>query len=390
MSISTRGSKNLEYYKEVIININIKDYDLYLKVDEQLAPGLILKNYNELCSTLDLPIVGGKQKELQMKNLERFCKYEKQGHKFVITEVYDSPYEKEDKRVNGNNSVFVTYIETLLLNQFIRNDGCKLTFTKRQLWEMLGMVNANYTKYFEKKKLAAELQVYEPRLRQWHIDRFYSRSRKKLNDIVKSALNSLKRRKLIDYRDDVIVACKGKKQFEVTRPWQLEKILEIERETLDELVGATKKIIRDGKEVTVPTDMRDILFNSDKKVNLKKYLDLRNKKLQATLGFDFIYKRYRIVCNRKYLERGLAENEQMLRQALNLKVVDSVNELAQKDFDKNRADLKSGKIHFIYPNYYMDIQKLLSAKLLNIDEKMINEFFETMQLDAELEELFSA
>ena len=324
-----------------------------------------------------------------MKNLERFCKYERQGHKFVITEVYDSPYEKEDKRVNGNNSIYVTYIESLLLNYFIRNDGNKFNFTKRQLWEMLGMVNENYAKYFDKKQLEADLYEYEPRVRPWHIDRFYSRSRKKLNDIVKSALQSLKRRKLIDYRDDVIVACKGQKQFEVTRPWQLEKILEIERETLDELVGATKKVVRNGKEITVPTDMRDVLFSSDKKVNLKKYLNLRNKKLQATLEFDFIYKRYSIVCNRKYLERGLAENEQMLKQALNLKVIDSVNELAQKDFDKNRADLKSGKTHFIFPNYYMEIQKLLSTKLLNIDEPMINEFIKSIKVDAEIEELFA-
>ena len=51
-------------------------------------------------------------------------------------------------------------------------------------------------------------------------------------------------------------------------------------------------------------------------------------------------------------------------------------------------------IKTIYPNYYVDIQKLIITKILNIDEKLVEEFITTLQIENELEEelngLFSA
>lgn len=359
--------------KEQTISTNLYDKDLYFKVNNELTEGLVLKNYKELCKTLELPIVGGKSKQLQIKNLERFCKLEQDGHKYIVTEIFDSPYEKEDKRVNGNHAIFVTYIESILLNYFINQGKIRCNFTKRELWETLGMVSENYSTNYEKKSFLYSIQSVDDRVRQWHIDRFYARSRKKLNDITKTALNSLKNRKLIEW-SEVIVARKDGNYFEVTKSWQIEKILECEREALLEL-GCR--------------NIKEVIFNSNKNVNMKSYIDLRNKKLQKTLEFDFIFRRYSVICNRKYLEQGLQENEQELKNFLNNKIIDSVNNQAQKEFDKNRADLKSGKTHFIFPNYYVDIQKLLATKLLNINEQLIEEFIDTIQLDAELEELFA-
>lgn len=327
-----------------------------------------------------------------MKNLERFFKYEKYGHRFVITEVYDSPYEKDDKRVKGNNRVYVTYIESILLNYFIQHNGNKFSFTKRQLWEILGIVNENYFKFsYKMEELITILHKYDSRLQPWQIERFYSRSESQLIGIVKSALNSLQKRVLINYKDDVFWACQNQKiSFEITEPWQISKILEFERETIDELVGDTKKVIKEGKEIIVPTDKRDVFYNRDKNINREVFFDLVNKKIKDSLGFDFVYKKYSIICNRNYLAKGLAENEQMLKRELNSKVILKVNELAQKDFDQNKENIKSGKTYFKYPNYYVNIQKFLSEKLLDIDitafEEPSNDLVKT---DMTFDELFS-
>lgn len=350
-----------------------------LAINDKFYEGLVIKNYNELCNMLGLDNTRGNTKKANLKNIQRFCEFDKVGQKFVIKKIFDSPREKADKRINGNNSIYVTLIETILLDYFIRKNQRTLNFTKKELWEELGMVSPNYATNMSRKSFLAELQEIDNRTRQWHIDKAYSNSRKRLNDITRSALKSLKGRKLIDYRDDVIVACVNKNYFEITKDWQIEKILQCEKEALNEL-GCK--------------NLKEVTFNSNRNITMKTYMNVRNKKLKETLGFDFIFRRYSIICNRNYLEQGLQENIVELKKALNSKIIESLELQAQKDFERNRSDLKVGNTHFIYPNYYLDIQKLIITKILNINEKLVDEFITTLQieseLDEELENLFSA
>lgn len=78
---------------------------------EKLTEGMVLKNYKELCEVLGEKIKGGKSKTLQLKELERFIKYRKEGNKFIIEEVFETPKEKIDNRgksegSRGNNTVY--------------------------------------------------------------------------------------------------------------------------------------------------------------------------------------------------------------------------------------------------------------------------------------------
>ena len=57
----------------------------------RLQKGMIIKNYKELCGLLDLRVTSGGAKENQLKELEMYCNYSKQGHKFIINEVYNNP-----------------------------------------------------------------------------------------------------------------------------------------------------------------------------------------------------------------------------------------------------------------------------------------------------------
>ena len=73
------------------------------------------KNYKELCGILEEPIKGGKSKQLQMKDFERYFEFHKEGNKIVIDNIFSEEKEKidmrksdfiseTDKRHNGNNS----------------------------------------------------------------------------------------------------------------------------------------------------------------------------------------------------------------------------------------------------------------------------------------------
>ena len=60
------------------------------------------------------------------------------------------PISKQDKRRLGNNSVYVKYIELILLQYLSKQEGYTKTFTKRNWWELLGMVNRKYNKISKK------------------------------------------------------------------------------------------------------------------------------------------------------------------------------------------------------------------------------------------------
>lgn len=60
----------------------------------KLKPNQIFKNYKELCNFLNEPVKTGKSKQLQLKEWERYFSYKKDGIKFIIIEVCDSPQEK--------------------------------------------------------------------------------------------------------------------------------------------------------------------------------------------------------------------------------------------------------------------------------------------------------
>lgn len=318
----------------------------------------------------------GNTKKANLKNLERFCEWKKEGQKFVITNVFDNPKKRLDKRSDGNNMIYVKLIETILLDYFIQQDQCSLDFTKKQLWEALGMINQQFLKNDGNPSFVTELQEIDDRVRQWHIDKAYDSSRKKLNDITKAALKSLQRRKLIEYRDNVLVAHEGKEYFEVTRNYQIERVLQCEKEALNDL-GCK--------------NLREVIYNSNPDISLEKYYEIRNCKLKERIGFDFVFRRYSIVCNRKFLDQGIEENiVELNKKLLNGKIIDSLDKQALKDYARNREAFQKGETKFRYPDYYVNIQRLIFKQILNIDDQSVDEFATTLDIEAEIDAVFPA
>jgi len=84
---------------------------------------MTVKNYKMLCELLEQEVKNGKSKKLQLEDWKRYFDWEKSGQKFIITDVYDTPLTKEDKRKLGNNSIYVKYIEVILLQYLSKQQG---------------------------------------------------------------------------------------------------------------------------------------------------------------------------------------------------------------------------------------------------------------------------
>lgn len=80
-----------------------------------IQAGEIYKNYKELCSILGEQQKTSNSKNAQLKEWERYFSYSRDGHKFIINEIYNSPQPKQDARSQGNNrkyeSISITHPE---------------------------------------------------------------------------------------------------------------------------------------------------------------------------------------------------------------------------------------------------------------------------------------
>ena len=64
----------------------------------------VIKNYKELCALLGIEPCAGNSKKSQLKELERYINYHKEGNKFIVDEIYTNVKEKEDlRKYNGGD-----------------------------------------------------------------------------------------------------------------------------------------------------------------------------------------------------------------------------------------------------------------------------------------------
>lgn len=161
----------------------------------------------------------------------RFFNFEKVGHgKYIILEVYDVPLPPEDKRKIGNHSVYVIYIELLLMHHLSKQGVSHVeTFMRKDLWRMLGMINEKYGKLSNE-----DMYQINPMFTKFEVKNFYLRSNQKLEKILSSALNNLKNRFLIEWELlTVIHTSIGKKEWIVASDEDKKEILIAKREILE-------------------------------------------------------------------------------------------------------------------------------------------------------------
>ena len=110
----------------------------------KLEVGQIFKNYKAVCEWLEIKPTTGTAKIAQIKEFERYCKYHKEGQKFIIDEVYTEPLDKVDNRGKDGNSKYYNDIEITLLYLLQQQKHKILTISNGKALEIMNMINKNF------------------------------------------------------------------------------------------------------------------------------------------------------------------------------------------------------------------------------------------------------
>lgn len=357
----------------------------------KLTIGMTVKNYKVLCELLGEPVLFGNSRKAQLNTFKCYFDWEKSGQKFIITDIYDTPLTKEDKRRLGNNSIYVQCIEVILLQYLSKQEGYTRTFTKRNWWEMLGIVNHKYGRTSEK-----QLKDLDYTVTAWEVRHFYQRCNKKLEQILFSALNSLKNRKLITYEIQTVIVQtdkRGNQEYFEADDCQKKQILEIERHVLHNIMGYEK--------------MFQVFINFQQVEFYQKVNDL----LYEKYGWHYYFKQIKVIYTPEGIKEALPKLEiKLQRELLNKKVVDYLNTNAKEIYENNKASYqqqvrnlineywgekssitepKSGKM-WNPPDTYLTAQSILTDELIKIGHKdmtfSIQDFIES---NSDIDELFA-
>ncbi len=350
-----------------------EDISIYEIDTSTLVIGMVIKNYKELCTILNEETKTGKAKQLQLKNWKRYFDWEKDGQKFIIVDVYDTPLPKEDLRKKGNNSIYKNYIELILLQYLSKQEGYRKTFTKRNWLELLGMINSKYGK--EPKMKLKQLDYC---INDQEITLFYIRSNKKLERVLHDALSNLQREKLIIVEYETVIVSvdeKGKEHRFIANDYQKKKILQTERYIL--------------KNVMQYKNMFYVYIKNKS----NEYYNKVNEKLNELYGWKYYYKQIKIIYDQPNIVDAIPSKEIMLqKEILNSKIVEFLNDNAKNVYEKKEKEYEYALDEYLndwigdkeylrnrikvpntwkYPKAYIEAQRILTDELIRIGHNNI-------------------
>lgn len=380
-------------------DLSIKDC-LDEEVDiSSLEIGLVIpKGYSELCKLIGEKCYksGSNQRKAQEKRFKRYIKWEKSefsSRAIIITDIYDEPLPKEDKRQLGNNNIYLKYIETIILryvyHRHTNNQICYIT--KNQLWRILGMINENYKK-IPFSILTSDIEYSD--VKKWELNNFYMRCNSKLNSILYNALKSLKDRSLIDWSTQIMIVLPSEEgkfgHHYAANDDEIKKILAVERKVLKNMGFESKSHVMC-------------------KMKMPQFYENVNNMLFQLYGWERKYERIKLNFNKSDVKEALLQDEYKLQMLLlNDLIIEAIDKNAQvtvdnrmkkalKEYEEYTKDCfgKPPKIEeiediFTYPKYFVDIQKKLSQKFLSIKNAEREHIAkkESINTDSELDDLF--
>ena len=366
-----------------------------------LEVGQVIKNYKELCKILDEKVKTGESKKSQIKEFERYFSYNKDGNKFIIQEIYDSPKSKIDNRQNGNNTLYSDMIQDLLMDILVQNatneNKLVLLLGANKLLRLLCMVSENYG-YCRQNipKLGTYMNIEND-----FIYDFYDVNHKNLESRLINALEKLAKKSLIFWSIEkaVIVENVRIKRNELGEI----ELSEVDLDTYDftkgekrhrinyEVVTTHRQATDKEVEIILQTEaevMEEMGFENKQSIFLggswQTFTKMVNKMLHKKANILFAYNAYKIICNRDYIIKEYEDLKLMEmtdfernknKNKLNKTVIDSLEYNAtrrhEKISDKILGTPKEVKDIMRISEMYVDNNKKLIDVLIDKDAKNI-------------------
>lgn len=308
-----------------------------------------MKNYKELCHLLEIEPKTSNSKKAQLKELQRFIKYEKDGNKFVVLEIYDEPLEIIDGRLFSKKTApYIDDLELLLLDFLLYCEG-DMTISKSGLYTALKMVNTNYTKYNGNLRpaLANDLNISIDM-----INEFYDNASSILSNSIQTVLNRLSRKKLIHVQEVKMIAYVESIPIETNEFGEIKhnQIIHIDNdiERIEYVPSSLKSVVN--RKIANDEEIKRILyierevlkefgFKEETKSNYlvasglyHKFKKEVNKRTLERLNIAYNYKAYKILFNHDHVKE---ERQYILERTLKLMKQGKVNDGIKKHITTN-------------------------------------------------------
>lgn len=335
-----------------------------------LSEGLVLNNYKDLCSTLEVKVKSGASKKAQLKELENYIEYQKDGHRFIVTKILTQQEVVTNEIKRGRKSLYSKAVEVLLLDTLSRKDS-NLIISKTSLLKELGLINENYSKgYNNPKSTAMELNMEVDMIYD-----FFNITNSNLTGIIKSAFKSLSDKRLVDIRDDVMVKKHNERLHRLIDPIERAQILEIDRMCMEKF--------------NIKTISEFEKFNTNKKYHeLKSYRDYL---IKTKTEFQYFYKVYDIVFNHEYLEKEKLElTDFIISEMQRLDELEKLNQSFSNNLitnAKSRQYNSNNKYSVRNDDNYVEYFKMLIKEFINSNlecDESINKVMEINVLESDL------
>lgn len=280
---------------------------------ENIKVGDIIKNYKELCTLLGEPEKTSNSKKAQLKEWERYFRYEREGHKYIIKEIFDTPKTKKLRE----GSRYADLIEKLINEHFMNHPADEWRITAMELYLYLGMINEDYKTIQKAQDDETRVQADNLNIQYITLCNFVSWSRNYLKETLYATLNSMKKRGIIKYTEEYVVIDADDKSRPATDSEE-KKIRETEQLVLTEMNLENKQqMYRKRKQL--------------------QYYNKINRKLEREYGWKRIFKT--LVIERCSLpEENIQMSGAETRTELNARITVSMQEQARKQLERARAD----------------------------------------------------
>lgn len=312
-----------------------------------LYEGQIIKNYKELCTKLEIKQqTNGRARQKQLKELELYCNYSKEGNKYIINKIYETPTITLNDLLKTKNSKCIKLLANNIVEYLYNNPDELQQIPLIKLFTVLGITNNNY-KYANnyRKELS---QLYNIQLASIYY--FYDNTKNEFKRIIERCLNNLQNRSVLFWSKCIM-------------------IVDSKNEIIYKADEETKKLILDTQKEILQylnvNNMHEVMRDNEKR---KQF----NNAIKKELSFNY-YFAYDIVIGEKALKIEY-NNIQENKKKLNNLIIDKSNKLFDKDIYKPFKDEYDKLIELLINiNNKDNIQNSLLSKYEENQEKYIED-----------------